>query len=197
MSDYSTGKIYKIFVKGAEDLPYIGSTVSSLEQRLYMHRHQATSPTQKKSASCQMFEDGNDVEIQLLENYPCSSKLELEIRERYWLEQFPEAININTPTRTWKERWTNNKEHNLKKHKEWLLAHKEEIATQRASPAFRAKENEAHNARMANPEYAKAFKEKQSAIKKAKVECPVCKKVMNRNSLWEHNKKVHIPPLPT
>jgi len=184
MSDYSTGKIYKLFVKGAEELCYIGSTVSTLVQRLYMHRHQAQSVTQNKSASYQMFEDGNEVEIKLIENYPCDSKKELETRERYWLEQFPESININTPTRTWKERWEANKEHNLKKHKQWLEANKEHIAEYNAG---RKDINKAQQ----KARYDTGYKEKRSEAKKTKVECSICKKVMNKSSLWEHNKKLH------
>ena len=184
MSDYNKSKIYKLFVKGAEELPYIGSTVSPLTQRLSHHKHQAITPTQTKTASCQMFEDGNEVEIELLENYPCNSKTELETRERYWLEQFPEAININTPTRTWKERWIKNRDHNIAKHKEWLKANADHVAEYRE----RRKEIEKTQEKA---RYDAGYKAKRSEAKKVQVECPVCKKTMNKNSLWEHNKKLH------
>ena len=186
MSDYSNGKIYKLFVKGAEEFPYIGSTVSTLSYRLSLHKHQATNPLQNKSASCQLFEDGNIVEIELLEAFPCNTKHELEVRERYWLEQYPESININTPTRTWKERWLANREHNIAKHREWLKAHAKEIAEQRSTPEHLAKARAQEKAR-----YDAGYKATRNEAKKVKVECPTCKKVMNKNSLWEHNKKLH------
>jgi hypothetical protein len=189
MSDYNTGKIYKLFVKGAEELCYIGSTVSTLVQRLYMHRYHAITPTQNKSASSQMFEDGNEVEIELLEDYPCDSKKELETRERYWLEQFPEAININTPTRTWKERWVANREHNIAKHKDWLKANADHVAEYREGR--KEIEKAGQKAR-----YDAGYKAKRNEAKKVKVACAVCGKEMNKNSLWEHNKKVHPPDTP-
>ena len=208
MTDYSTGKIYKMWVEGAEECCYIGSTIQTLNDRFSHHQASARSNSQYKFASAPFFEEGNNVLITLLEDYSCNSKQELLAKEAEWLLKFPDAMNKSTPILDSEERhkrakalclknYYEDRENRIAKNKQWKEEHKEEIATQRASPAFRAKENEAHNARMANPEYAKAHKEKQSAIKKAKVECPVCKKVMNRNSLWEHNKKVHIPPLPT
>jgi len=124
--NYSEGKIYKLYIRGLEEICYIGSTTTSLSERLCMHRHQYQNPNQKKCVSHQLFEEGNEVEIQLLEDYPCESKKELEERERYWIEKYPDCINKNIPTRGWKERWILNRDHNLAKHKEWIEKNKQQ-----------------------------------------------------------------------
>jgi len=202
MSDYSTGKIYKIFVEGADEFCYIGSTIITLTQRLSKHKSLALSDAQYKFASAPFFQEGNNVLIELLEDYPCNSKQELLTREAYWLLQFPEALNINTPILDAEERhkranaiclknYYENKEHRMKSHKEWLETNKEKIAKQRATPEHLAHESAMRKKRMEDPEYAKILKEKMAAIKKEKVECPVCKKIMNKNSLWTHTKSVH------
>jgi hypothetical protein len=178
---YSEGKIYKLYVLGAEEFPYIGSTICDLGRRFGLHKDQAKSETQKKTASSQMFQDDNEVVIELIEAFPCSTKIELETRERYWLQQFPDAININTPTRTWRERWEANKGHNLKKHREWLEANKEHTKEYMAGRKDISKAQE-------KARYDAGYKEKRSEAKKVQVECPTCKKVMNKNSLWTHAK---------
>ena len=109
---------------------------------------------------------------------------ELEERERYWLEQFPEAININTPTRNWKERWVANREHNIAKHKEWLKANAEHVAEYREGR--KEIEKAGQKAR-----YDAGYKAKRNEAKKVKVACAMCGKEMNKNSLWEHTKKLH------
>jgi hypothetical protein len=188
---YSDGKIYKLVAAGSLDC-YIGSTCGNLAQRLWHHNHAFNNKElQNQCSSNKLFELYGNVSIQLVETFPCKTKDELHKRERYWIEQTPSALNRNLPGQTWQERWEKNKEHNAAKHKEWLAANKEAIAAERATPEFRAKETAAHKTRLADPEYAKAFKEKRSAAKKVQVECSICKKMMNKSSLWEHNKKLH------
>ena len=181
---YSEGKIYKLYVTGVEEFCYIGSTITSLEKRMSVHMCQAKSETQTKCYSLKLFEDDNEVVIELLENYPCDTKEELHARERYWIEQFPECLNKNLPGRDWKERWKKNREHNLQKHKEWVANNTEHIAeyNEGRRDISRAQEK---------ARYAAGYKEKRSEAKKVQVECPTCKKVMNKSSLWEHKKKLH------
>jgi hypothetical protein len=187
MPDYSQGKIYKLYVEGLEDFVYIGSTTETLTKRLYNHRHQANSPTQKKIASCVMFEDDNIVKIELIESFPCSSKNELEIRERYWLEQFPDTVNYNTPKRDWKERWEINKEHNHQKHREWIQKNKEQQKEYKKNKRLenleeaRAKDKESNTKR----------KEARALWKKQKVSCCSCNSIMNIDSFGRHKKRIH------
>ena len=188
MPDYQQGKIYKLYVEGLEEFCYIGSTTESLSERLCKHRCQANKDNQKKTASCIMFQDDNNVLISLLELFPCNSKKELEERERHWLQQFPDAVNKNTPTQTWKERWEKNREHNAKKHKDWLEAHKEE------------EKEKQRQRRLADPEKAKAKdkasnanrdKAKRNEWKNKKVKCSGCNLIMSRNNFPTHKKNKH------
>lgn len=185
--NYNNGKIYKLYITGIEDICYIGSTTETLSERLCKHRHQAFNDKQNKCVSHQLFQDNNEVVIELVEDYPCESKKELEERERFWIERYPDCINKNIPTRGWKERWYANHEHNLSKHREWLAKNKEYVSQKQ-------KERRLANldeARRKDRECRERRKEEANAHKREKVECPICKKMMNRNSVSDHKKRVH------
>lgn len=79
MPDYSKGKIYKIY-SNSVDLVYYGSTTQSLKDRLSGHEHSDGCSSKK------IITTTNDYKIELVENYPCSSKYELELRESYYIE---------------------------------------------------------------------------------------------------------------
>jgi len=115
MPDYQNAKIYKL-VSPHTDKIYIGSTVQKyLCQRLAVHKHS------KKYSSKKLFELG-DVEIILIEKYPCDSRLELEKRERYHIET-NNCVNETIPSRTNKEsqkQW-------CQKNKDYYLKNKEKI----------------------------------------------------------------------
>lgn len=187
MTDYNQyldGKIYKLFILGIEEICYIGSTTNSLEWRLAHHKHQASNPNQSKCGASVLFEEGNEVQIELVEEYPCDTKAELEARERYWIEQNPNCVNKNIPTRGWKERWIKNREHNISKHKEWVNNNKEHIKAYNEANKDKRKDQEKQR-------YENGYKDKRNEKKKQKAICPVCNKEMNKNSLWTHNKTVH------
>jgi hypothetical protein len=93
MNGYENGKIYRLTCNG---LVYYGSTKQTLNQRFKVH----TAPTNRCSSK-KLFELG-DVEIELVENYPCNSKRELEEREKHYITNF-ECINKTVPTRTTEE----------------------------------------------------------------------------------------------
>ena len=83
MNGYENGKIYSLKCNG---LVYYGSTRTTLERRMVVHKAPSNGCSSK-----QLFELG-EVEIQLVENYPCNSKRELEKREQYYIDNF-ECIN--------------------------------------------------------------------------------------------------------
>jgi hypothetical protein len=168
MSDYSQGKIYLIYLPGLEEYGYVGSTIQHLYDRLACHKQVAKSEATYKYASCVFFEEGNEVCIKLLEAYSCENKQRLLERERYWLQQYPEAVNKNPPILNEEERkarhkelhlkaYNKNKEHNLQKHREWI----------------------------------KANRQKVYQYKKQKVCCSVCGLVLNRDSFPAHKKNIH------
>ena len=85
MTDYTQGKIYKIV---GEDGVYVGSTVQSLETRIYNHIHN------KKTSRVLLID--KPFSFELIEDFPCNSKPELLARERYWIEEL-KSINKRSP----------------------------------------------------------------------------------------------------
>jgi len=93
--DYSKGKIYKIVNDDFPDLVYYGSTIQNIKRRFGQHKD--NSCTSKK-----LFET-NNVRVELVEDYPCETKRELETREKYYILKF-ECINRFVPAQTKEEK---------------------------------------------------------------------------------------------
>ena len=100
-SRYKNGKIYKL-VCDATPIVYYGSTIKTLSLRLSHHK------SHKTCCSRELFELGN-VSIELVEEYPCNNKYELQSRERFYIEfmlnNFTHRVicNERIPTRTKQE----------------------------------------------------------------------------------------------
>ena len=116
--NYQLGKIYKLCPKNydGEYIPYYGSTCKEyLSQRLQKHKcyykEYLKNNENKKITSLNLFElyGIDNIEIILIENYPCNSKAELHSRERYYIEN-NNCVNKVIPTRTKKEYVINNNE---------------------------------------------------------------------------------------
>lgn len=97
MPDYSKGKVYKLW-SPLGDLIYIGSTTQSLSKRLGGHR--GSFKMNKGTTSKYLFEEyGIDqVKIELIENCPCNSKMELMRREGYFIKTL-NCVNKTIPGR--------------------------------------------------------------------------------------------------
>ena len=96
MNKYQNGKIYKIICDKSDKI-YIGSTILKLNQRFNLHK------SLKDCSTKELFELG-EVKIELIENYSCNSKKELQIKERYYLEKYKDTIiNKLIPIRTKEE----------------------------------------------------------------------------------------------
>ena len=80
--DYSKGKIYKIIDESNND-NYYGSTIQTLEDRYNTHQLFYGGTYNKSKKNCK---------IELVENYPCESKRELEKREQYYIDTY-DCIN--------------------------------------------------------------------------------------------------------
>ena len=123
--NYENGKIYKLVGGG---FTYYGSTCSTLRQRLCGHKK---SFKQNKNISSKLlFETGDEVKIFLVEKFPCVDKMELNARERWYIEN-NECVNRIIPTRTKKEYREANKDDILKYTKEYREANKEVVKAQR------------------------------------------------------------------
>jgi hypothetical protein len=87
------GKIYKIIGNG---LTYYGSTIQYYKQRFWFFKNK---PSQ---ALLPIMNDPN-VQIEIVELYPCNTKQELLQRERWYIEN-NECVNKNRPIITEEEK---------------------------------------------------------------------------------------------
>ena len=88
MVDYKKGKIYQI-KNTIDDDVYVGSTTNTLEGRMKGHRQGSNTKCKQHYALYKnMNEYGFDkFFIELIEEYPCNSKLELGAREGHWIKE--------------------------------------------------------------------------------------------------------------
>jgi hypothetical protein len=88
MGDFTKGKIYKI-INFTDKQIYVGSTVYSLSERIMHHGSKykwwKSGKTKQYCSSFILFENHgfDNCKIVLLENFSCSSKKELSIREEF------------------------------------------------------------------------------------------------------------------
>jgi hypothetical protein len=88
MVDYQLAKIYKITTSCGKC--YYGSTTRDLKIRFRSHK--ADVNHNKSTASSELFKIDPEPKIELVEEYPCSSKTELRHREQFWIEN-NECVN--------------------------------------------------------------------------------------------------------
>ena len=129
MTDYSKGQIYKIVDKDFNKC-YIGSTVQLLCKRMSGHRRGYKQYLNGKTnyvAVYSMFDEYgiDNCKIVWIEDYPCSSKKELEAREGEMQKTF-DCINRRIEGRTRKEYCEDNKEYLQERSKQHREEHKEE-----------------------------------------------------------------------
>jgi hypothetical protein len=128
MPDYTKGKIYKIecYTTG---LVYIGSTIQSLIQRLQSHRWDYNRYLNGKIHFITSFDvlENDNYNIVLLEEYPCENKEQLHAKEAEYIRN-NECVNKRIPNRSWKERYSNNKEQILERQKQYYTNNKEQIS---------------------------------------------------------------------
>ena len=104
MTNYTNGKIYKMFSQKNEELLYVGSTTTTLANRISGHRHSALIKQSKSLLYRYMREQGAmTFKIILVEMFPCSSKEELRAREEYWRTKLQATLNTFKCFRTEEE----------------------------------------------------------------------------------------------
>lgn len=103
MVDYRNSKIYMIIGKKINKI-YIGSTTYPLEHRLNGHKDDRKKWLDgykyKKYVSSYKILESGEVQIILLENYPCDNKYQLHLRESEWISKYrPICVNLCIPGR--------------------------------------------------------------------------------------------------
>lgn len=117
MNKYINGKIYALISESA-GLTYYGSTIQRLSQRKGEHaRDYRNYLLYDDGWRCSSFEvlKHEDAKIILIEEFPCTSKLELEQREGYYQMNNP-CINIHRAGRNTKEYRKTQEYRNFRKH---------------------------------------------------------------------------------
>jgi len=147
-TSYQNGKIYKIWSLETDRI-YIGSTCDTLTNRMCGHRRTYKSWKESKinnvSKSAILFDlvGLENCKIELIHNFPCESKSELEAEEgcvmrdnkdlivnrciagrsyKEWIDEHKEELKIK-----WKEYRDTHKEERKKDKKEYYENHKEAI----------------------------------------------------------------------
>lgn len=128
MNKYAAGKIYQIIAPDGSK--YIGSTISTLVTRFGNHRRAYTSWKAGKQRTTTVFTLFNvhgveNCKIELIENFPCVSKKELERREGEIIKS-TDCINQVIAGRTGKEYRHDNKDILHNKFKEFYDKNRDE-----------------------------------------------------------------------
>lgn len=200
--DYANGKIYKLVSNVVNDI-YIGSTCTSLVKRICQHKckyNEWKDGKYKFTTSFKLYQEG-EVDIVLIENFPCKSKDELHARERYWIENL-KCVNKFIPTRTQKEYQEDNKEVIKEWNKKYREEHKEDIKEKDK----KYRENNREKLLQQKKEYyndnktkileqmkkhREEHKEEINKKRKQKVTCDICNKEITKSHLPRHKKNIH------
>jgi hypothetical protein len=211
MPDYSKGKIY-VIRNYINDKEYVGSTVETLPQRYSKHG------TSNKEANCALWKAMKELGrenfyIELIENYPCNSKQELNAREGYWIRQkdtYKNGYNINIAGRTVEEWRKENRDNILTKKREYHFKNREQMLLKQREYCKNAYATDKHKVLQRCEKYRnnnrdlirersrqkyELNKEKELARFKVKVTCE-CGKEVNKYNLRNHQKSqqhlIHI-----
>lgn len=122
-------KFYRIPVG---DKNYYGQTVQTLAKRKSQHKNDFKKGKMRKvyiaMRECGMTAD--DIELILVEEFPCETKYEAHARERYWIEKYG-TLNAQVPNRTFKEYYETNKETISEKKLQYRQANVDKIKEQK------------------------------------------------------------------
>jgi Tat protein secretion system quality control protein TatD with DNase activity len=124
---YQHGKIYKLTSSETTDI-YIGSTKQPLCKRLREHKDDYTSFLKGRFHYVSSFDliKYVDCKIELIKEYPCNSKKELEREEGYYQRKM-KCVNMRIAGRTDKEWRDDNKEEIRERKKKYRENNKEKI----------------------------------------------------------------------
>ena len=121
MPQFENSKIYKLWSPHGEDI-YIGSTTLSLSMRKVGHKSNFNKGGSVSSRI--LFEKYDDVRIELIEEFPCQSRIQLNKREGYYIRNM-DCINKLIAGRTKKEYNDEHKEKIKEINRKYNEEHKE------------------------------------------------------------------------
>jgi hypothetical protein len=200
------GKIYKIWSKLTDKI-YIGSTIlKTLGERLSKHKWDFDNRYNGSYVSSfDIFEFG-DVQISLIEDYPCGSKRELELREGFYQRKYKNlCVNKQIAGRTSRQYRLDRKEffddydkQYYKNNIERITAYKKEYHKKNADK-IRQRSKDWYDAHKKTDEYknkqkARYAKNKEKLQKAGHeiIDC-MCGATVKKSSLHSHKKsKAHV-----
>ena len=178
MDRFQRGKIYAIRAVGS-DMVYIGSTISTLTHRISCHRadfRRYQAGKGKYITSIKLMElEGHYIE--LVENYPCADRNELNRREGQIMRETEGCINRCIAGRTPVEYRRDNKEAIVIRKKQFYQDNKEQISIQNGQYRHDNKEAIA----IQQKQYRQENKEAIAIQQKQKFNCECGGKYSNRN----------------
>lgn len=162
---YRNGKIYRL-VNSVDTEIYVGSTCTSLSKRIYKHKSDAKEQTDRRVYAHLNPIGWDNVDIILIEEYPCQNKMELERRERHWIETLKASLNTYLPTRSHKEYDEDNKEKRheyYEENKKLILENKREYYEKNKEVIAENKREYVENNKDKIAEYQKEYRENNKA----------------------------------
>lgn len=139
INKYHSGKIYKI-VNDIDDKVYIGSTYSPLYKRLYEHK----SYCKKEKYNGLIYKHYRNLGVEnmkiiLVEEYKCENRMQLEKKEREYVDQYKgeNSLNKNIPARDKKEWDRNYRNTNKDKIQKWFDDNIDKILEKRKKQRYK------------------------------------------------------------
>jgi hypothetical protein len=128
---YKNAKIYRL-VNKVDDEIYVGSTCSPLSKRLYEHKHMAKIKPNRKVYQHLNNIGWENVNVILIEEYPCENKMQLERKERQYIETLKASLNGYIPTRRKQEWYIENAEKEHEKQAKYRAENADKICEYQA-----------------------------------------------------------------
>lgn len=129
INKYENGKIYKLVDKTNDNkVIYIGSTTQKLIRRINQHKQKSRDKPDRKIYKYICNVGWDNIDIELIENYKCDSKTELELRERYYIELLKPDLNHVIPTRKAKEYYNENRDKIMDNKRKYYENNKDKIS---------------------------------------------------------------------
>lgn len=186
---YKVGRIYKLV--SPSGLVYVGSTTSTLAQRLKSHRYHYKGYLKGVGyyiTSFQLFEESEDVKIEVLEEHSEISKLNLQLRERYFIENI-DCVNKYIPIRSKEELTELKKEYNKDyrmKNAETLREYHTVYNKQNAKTISAKKKEYYKKVADDKKEYYIENRDKIKASKAEKTICEICNSAVAKSGKARH-----------
>ena len=176
--DYQNGKVYCIR-NTVNDEIYVGSTTQRLSKRFSKHK------SDMKVLTGKLYQEMTNVGvenfyIELLENYPCNSKEELNKREGEYIRQMG-TLNYQVSGRTRQEYREENREKERERAKIYYANNREkELERTRVY-----RENDVEKEKERQKKYHDKHKEETKQRRSEMIECE-CGALVSRGSLTRH-----------